>query len=126
MNINFRINNTTRIYIIGVIFLKLPQITFSTTYEIIPNIIPLDIEYVRGIIIIQMNTGIDSLKSSNGIFLIGSSIRRPTITSAGVVAANGIERNTGQKNKAAAKHIAMENAVRPERPPWATPAALST
>jgi hypothetical protein len=60
MKINFRINNTARTYIVGVIFENLPQSIFSTTYEIIPSIIPFDIEYVRGIIIIQINAGIDS------------------------------------------------------------------
>lgn len=48
-------------YITGVMFLNLPHSTFNTTYEIMPNIIPLDIEYERGIMIMQMNAGIDSL-----------------------------------------------------------------
>ena len=50
----------------------------------------------------------------------------PTITSAAVVAAEGIDRNKGEKNNATAKHTATTNAVRPERPPSATPDALST
>ena len=44
-------------------------------------------EYVKGIIIMQINAGIDSVKSSKGILTIGSSINRPTIISAGAVAA---------------------------------------
>ena len=56
----------------------------------------------------------------------GVSMNRPTMTSTGVVAAAGMERNNGAKNIATAKHTAVENAVRPLRPPCATPAALST
>ena len=73
-----------------------------------------------------MNAGNDSVKSLNGTFLIGSSMRRPTITRAGAVAAAGIERKRGEKNNEIAKHIPTTNAVSPERPPCATPAALST
>ena len=93
---------------------------------IIPRRMPFDIEYVSGIIIMHTNAGMDSEKSSNGMFLIGSSIRSPTITRAGAVAAAGIERNSGEKNRAIAKQHATVKAVRPERPPCATPAALST
>ena len=75
---------------------------------------------------IHINAGIDSEKSLNGILVIGSSIKRPTITRAGAVAAAGIERNKGEKNNDIAKHTATTTAVRPERPPCATPAALST
>ena len=60
MKINFNMNNTASIYITGVIFLNLPHNIFTITYDSIPSIIPLDIEYERGIIIIQMNAGIDS------------------------------------------------------------------
>lgn len=74
----------------------------------------------------QVNAGIDSEKSSNGILTIDSNINKPTIISAGAVAAEGIERNSGEKNRAMAKHIATAKAVSPERPPCATPAALST
>ena len=46
--------------------------------------------------------------------------------SAGAVAADGIERKSGEKRSATANPPATTNAVNPERPPWATPAALST
>ena len=82
--------------------------------------------YARGIMTIVMNAGIDSAKSSRSISLIGDSMNRPTMTSTGVVAAAGIERNTGAKNNAITKHIAVAKAVRPVRPPCATPDALST
>ena len=91
-----------------------------------PSKIPFEMEYVSGIIIIHTNDGIDSEKSPKGIFTIGSIIISPTIISAGAVAADGIERNSGEKNNATAKHNAITKAVRPERPPCATPAALST
>ena len=76
--------------------------------------------------IIHVKAGIDSEKSSKGIFTIGSIISRPTMISAGAVAAAGIERKSGEKKRATAKQMAMTKAVRPERPPCATPAALST
>ena len=76
--------------------------------------------------IIQTKAGIPSEKSLNSIFLIGSSIIKPTIMSTGAVAAAGIDKNNGEKNNAIAKQHATTKAVRPERPPCATPDALST
>ena len=74
----------------------------------------------------QTKAGIASEKSLKSIFFIGSSIIKPTITSTGAVAAAGIERNNGENNNATAKQHATTNAVKPERPPCATPDALST
>lgn len=126
MKMYLRMKSTARIYITGVIFLKLPQIMFMSTYEIIPRRIPFEIEYESGIMMIHTKAGIDSEKLSNGIFTIGSIISRPTMISAGAVAADGIERNNGEKKSAITKQHPTANAVRPERPPCATPAALST
>lgn len=67
--------------------------------------------------IMHMNAGSDSVKSSNGILLTGSSIMRPTKISTGAIAADGIERKSGEKNRAIAKQHAIVNAVRPVRPP---------
>lgn len=117
MKIYFKMNSTARIYIAGLSFLKLPHIMFMITYEIIPKRIPFEIEYVSGIAIRQMNAGIDSEKSENGIFFTGSIMRRPTMISAGAVAAEGIERKRGEKRSATAKQIATTSAVSPERPP---------
>ena len=117
MNVNFRIKSTVRIYITGVIFLKFPQITFIRTYVIIPIRIPFEIEYVSGIVMIQMNAGSASEKSVKSIFVTDSIIIKPTRTKAGAVAAEGIERKRGEKNKATAKHPAIISAVSPERPP---------
>ena len=44
MKMNFRIKSTARMYITGVIFLKLPQIMFMITKVIIPRSIPFEIE----------------------------------------------------------------------------------
>ena len=65
----------------------------------------------------QMNAGMDSVKSANGIFFIGSTIRRPTRISTGAVADDGIDRNSGDKNSVIVKQHATANAVSPERPP---------
>ena len=73
--------------------------------------------YVRGIMMMVMNAGIDSAKLSRSISLIGDSMNRPTITRTGVVAAAGIERNIGAKNSAMTKHMAVAKAVNPVRPP---------
>ena len=83
-------------------------------------------EYVSGIMSIHTNAGIDSEKSSKLTFLICSAISNPTMIKAGAVAADGIERNSGEKNIAITKQPPTTRAVKPERPPWATPAALST
>ena len=113
-------------YIAGDSFLNLPQIMFMSTWVIIPIRIPLEIEYVSGIIIIHTNAGIDSEKSSKLTFFICSAISNPTMIKAGAVAADGIERNSGEKNIAITKQHPTTRAVSPERPPWVTPAALST
>ena len=114
---NLRMNRTVRIYITAVIFLKLPQIMFRITYVIIPIRIPFEMEYVSGIVMMHMKAGIDSEKLSNLIFVTGSIIMIPTRTSAGAVAADGIERKRGEKKRAMAKQPAITRAVRPERPP---------
>ena len=82
-----------------------------------PMRIPLEIEYVSGIIIIHTNAGIDSEKSSKSILLICSTIINPTMINAGAVAADGIERNSGEKNIAITKQHPTVRAVNPERPP---------
>ena len=72
---------------------------------------------VIGSLWMGMNAGIDSEKLSNLIFVTGSIIMIPTRTSAGAVAADGIERKRGEKKRAMAKQPAITRAVRPERPP---------
>ena len=72
------------------------------------------------------NAGMDSEKSSSSISLMGLSIIKPTMTSAAVVAAEGMWVKMGAKNRAMAKQQTVVKAVRPVRPPAPTPAALST
>ena len=57
---------------------------------------------------------------------MGLSMNRPTMTSTGHVAEPGMERKSGAKMSATAKHTAVVKAVSPDRPPCATPEALST
>ena len=113
-------------YIAGDSFLNFPQIMFMRTWVIIPIRIPLEIEYVSGIIIIHTNAGIDSEKSSKLTFFICSAISNPTIIKAGAVAADGIERNNGEKNIASKNKKPVVIAVKPVLPPAVTPDALST
>ena len=93
--------------------MNLPQIIFISTYVIIPIRIPLEIEYVNGIMSIHTNAGIDSEKSSKSTFLICSAISNPTMIKAGAVAADGIERNSGEKNIAITKQPPTTRAVKP-------------
>ena len=53
-------------------------------------------------------------------------IKYPTKIRAGAVAADGIKRNKGVKNKANKKRMAVTTEDKPVRPPAATPAELST
>ena len=119
-------NRIARIQVIRLIFLNCPQITFRTTYEIIPSMIPSEMLYARGIMIMQMYAGILSEKSVKSTSRIDVIIMQPTRIRAGAVAAEGIAVNSGAKNNAIAKQIATVNDVRPVRPPSATPDALST
>lgn len=52
--------------------------------------IPLEIEYVKGIMMMHMKAGIASVKSSKGILVTGSSIIRPTRISTGAIAPAGM------------------------------------
>ena len=72
-----------------------------------------------------MNAGIASDMSSVGSSLTELNIMSPTIMRTGVVAADGMARKRGEKNNATAKQTAITKAVRPERPPCATPDELS-
>ena len=48
------------------------------------------------------------------------------MTIIGAVAAVGIAKNRGERNRLSVKQLAITNAVNPVRPPSATPVALST
>ena len=74
----------------------------------------------------QMKAGIASRMLSHSILLTCCIMRKPTITSAGAVAKEGIVRNRGEKNRASRKSAPDAIAVRPVRPPSAIPDADST
>ena len=67
-----------------------------------------------------------AMSPSNFILRIEAIIRRPTTTRAGVVAKLGMARKTGERKRATMKRAAVVRAVKPVRPPWATPAEDST
>lgn len=62
----------------------------------------------------------------NLISLTPSNIRNPTKISAGAVAKDGMDVNSGEKKVASRNKIPVVIAVRPVRPPTATPAEDST
>ena len=64
--------------------------------------------------------------SSKSTSLIELSMSTPTKTRAPVVAADGMSRKRGAKNRAMAKSSPVEKEVIPVRPPSAMPALLST
>ena len=100
---------------------------FKITHERIPNIIPLAIEYVNGIIIRARKPAITSAMSpSKVIFLTDDIIIIPTKIRAGVVAKLGIAVNNGESTMAIRKSTPVVSDVRPVRPPAATPALDST
>ncbi|MNI79212.1 hypothetical protein D3C73_1356530 [compost metagenome] len=87
---------------------------------------PLAILYVKGMIASVRNDGIAMTISLKSIWRIDCAISTPTIISAAAVAEPGIRAATGARNRASRKHTPVVTAVRPVRPPSATPAALST
>ena len=105
----------------------MPPMTLRITHEIIPNMIPFAMEYVKGMNVIAQNAeAISAISASKSMFLIEDTISSPTYMSAGVVAKPGIARNTGEKNSATINITADVTAVRPVLPPAATPALDST
>ena len=83
-------------------------------------------EYMNAIAKMQMKAGIASRMLSHSILLTCCIMRKPTITSAGAVAKEGIVKNRGEKNRASRKSAPDAIAVRPVRPPSAIPDADST
>ena len=72
-------NNATEIHITPLISFALPITSLRITHESIPNIMPLAIEYVRGIIMIARKAPIVSAASDEkSTFLIAESIRSAT------------------------------------------------
>lgn len=73
-----------------------------------------------------MKAGNASVISEKSISATVVSMNNPTTTSAADVAWLGIIENSGKKNAAIAKQIAVVRVVRPVLPPSATPADDST
>src|SRR5690606_17469511 len=84
---------------------------------------PVEILDVSGIDNITKNAGKDSSISSHFIFLTTPIIRLPTIINAGEVIAATPDKDptSGPKNEAMMNSTATVNAVKPVRPPTATP-----
>ena len=119
--------SATEIHMIGEISFDFPVKSFNTTQEIIANIIPVAMEYAKGIITIARKPPIASATSpSKSILVTAESISKPTNNIAGVVANPGIARNNGAKGIAIKKRIPVVKAVKPVLPPAATPAEDST
>ena len=87
----------------------------------IPQIIPWDMEKVKGIRIIIKKAGMASSKFFQLIFLIGSIIKAPTITKTGAVETSGSMDKSGDKNIKGKKSKAVTSAVRPVLPPSCSP-----
>ena len=124
--IMFAMKTAARIHVTtGISFAFLPA-SLQITYAIIPNAIPLEIEYANGITIIVINAGIPSVISSNEIEETDFIIKNPTKINAGAVAALGIRANNGVKKRASKNKTAVTTEERPVRAPAATPDEDST
>jgi len=91
-----------------------------------PKTIPSAMLYVSGIMMMVIKAGMASVYSLKLIFRMGDSIKNPTSTRAGAVAAAGTIVKKGARNRASKKNAAVVSEVRPVFPPSATPEALST
>src|SRR5574344_12352 len=85
-----------------------------------------EILYAIGIVNMHIYDGMDSEKSVMSISFTEVNMNSPTSIRTGAVAAFGIDKKSGAKKIASMKHTATVNEVTPERPPTATPDALST
>ena len=98
----------------------------SNTYEMIPNRIPSLMLPPMTIMNTVMKQGMLSAKSSNFNSFTLENIIKPTMINVGLVAAEGMARNNGAKNREMMKNMAIEAAVSPVRPPAPTPEADAT
>ena len=64
---------------------------------------------------IQMKAGMDSVKLTKSILVTGSIMSKPTRMSTGAVAAEGMERNRGERNRVTPKQQAITSAFRKYR-----------
>lgn len=114
-----------RIHVTIEISFIFPVIVFNTTYERIPYTIPSAILYENGIITIVKKAGMPSVGSLKLISSTALIIKKPTMIKAGVVAAAGMSKNSGENIKAMMNNAPVVIEVKPVRPPDATPDELS-
>ena len=122
--LNIKITASTTM--VGFRFSHLRAMVFSATYEMMPSRMPSLIELAIAIENSVMKQGSPSSYELKSMYTTRINIIKPTIISAGLVAADGMAKKSGEKNKETTKSMAMENAVNPVRPPSPTPAADST
>jgi len=125
-NTSLIINNTNITHMVNEICLQCPLSTFSNTYDNMPNTIPWAILKVNGIITMVRKAGSASVKLSKLISTTDEIMNKPTRINAGAVAEAGTIRKRGARNRERTNIVAVERAVKPVRPPTATPEALST
>ena len=107
-------------------FVYLPVKTEIRTYAMQPMPIPLEMEYVRGIIMSARNAGTALLISLISTFAKFLSIRTPTKISAGAVAQEGTMFARGARKRQARKQSDVTKLAKPVLAPAATPEAHST
>ena len=125
-NANFAIKMSAITVAMISFFVYLPVKMEIRTYAMQPIPIPLDIEYVRGIIISVRNAGTEFLISDISTFAKFLSIRTPTKISAGAVAQEGTMFARGARKRQARKQIDVTKLAKPVLAPAATPEAHST
>ena len=107
-------------------FVNFPVKREIRTYAMHPIPIPLEIEYVRGIMISVRNAGTALLGSVISTFMRFLSIRTPTKISAGAVAQEGTMFARGARKRQARKQRDVIRLAKPVLAPAATPEAHST
>lgn len=118
-------NNIATTATVTVTCLYLPDNSLIRTKLSTPKEIPLAMLYVNGMNIIVMNAGKPSDISSKSILITDAIMKNPIIIRGAAVAPAGTMLNIGKKKSARTKNDAVEIAVKPVRPPAATPDALS-
>ena len=114
-------------YSIGV-FLRLiqPWIKEKATYVNRPTIMPSVILPLTGMRRMVRKAGSVSTGFVRLMWRTELNRKKPAMTMTGAVAADGMARNRGDRNRLHRKQNPMTKAVKPVRPPSATPVALST
>lgn len=119
-------NMIAKIYELMLTSFHLPHPTSINTYAMSPINMPSEMLEEKVIKAMQRNAGTDLRMSEKSISCMPYIMFIPTHIKAGAVAAEGIARNRGAKNKDRKKHPAVTSDVNPLRPPASTPEALST